>query len=380
MILPVKLRDGYLAYREEIDAAVQRVLESGWYIGGDEIVALETEFAEYVGIRYAISCGSGTDALHLALRSCGIGPGEFVFTVSHTAVATVAAIELAGAIPVMVDIDPVTYTMSPEALEQAVRCCKGRAVIPVHLYGHPAAMPAILDIASKHDLMVIEDCSQAHGAMLGDQLVGTFGDMATFSFYPTKNMGAFGDAGALITDKSSLAKRARLTKEYGWEERYLSVIPGMNTRMDSIQASILRVKLKHLDENNGRRRNIAEAYSKAFLDIPHVRVPKVAPNCSHVYHQYVIRHTDRDDLRGYLFNRGVSCQIHYPLPIHLQPAYKGRMLPNTDALTKTEKISREILCLPIDPQLTDAEVREVMTAVKSWRPKKEHHRPEDGVS
>ena len=247
----------YLAHKTGIDAAVKRVLESGWYILGREVEAFEQEFATYVGIRHAIGVANGTDALHLALRACGIGPGDAVITVSHTAVATVAAIELAGATPVLVDIDPDTFTIDVNSLEDAITkhdqgswsgasaCLK--AIIPVHIYGHPADMQAIMDIAERYGLFVLEDCAQSHGAVIQGKKTGTWGHISTFSFYPTKNLGALGDGGAVVTNDPQLSERCRLLREYGWRKRFVCDVPGMNSRLDELQAAILRAKLPSLD-------------------------------------------------------------------------------------------------------------------------------------
>src|SRR5688572_19253148 len=235
-------RRGYLAYRDEIDSAISRVLQGGMYILGSEVASFEREFAAYLGVAHAIGVASGTDALIVALKACGVGPGDSVITVSHTAVATVAAIELAGATPVLIDIDPDTFTLDASQLEGAIAAHPStRAVIPVHLYGHPADMPSILDAASRHDLYVIEDCAQAHGASLAGRMAGTWGHMAAFSFYPTKNLGALGDGGAVATNDPSIAERAAALRQYGWRTRYISDFPGMNSRLDEIQSAVLRV-------------------------------------------------------------------------------------------------------------------------------------------
>ncbi|HKB40142.1 MAG TPA: DegT/DnrJ/EryC1/StrS family aminotransferase, partial [Gemmataceae bacterium] len=335
VLLPADPGAGYLAHKGAIDAAVRRVLESGWYILGQEAAAFEAEFARYLGVRHAVGVGSGTDALHLALRACGVGPGDAVITASHTAVATVAAIELAGAAPVLVDIDPRSFTLDPNRLEQAVAEHGGRgrassagrlkAVIPVHLYGHPADMPAVMDIARRHDLIVIEDCAQAHGAAVERRKVGTWGHLAAFSFYPTKNLGALGDGGAVVTNDPQTAERARLLREYGWRERYKSEVAGMNTRLDELQAAVLRVKLRHLDRENARRRELARTYDAALSATPLV-LPRPRGDVDHVYHLYVVRSQQRDELRASLKADGIGTSIHYPTPVHLQPAYRGRLV------------------------------------------------------
>lgn len=355
---------GYLARRTEIDAAIKRVLESGRYILGQEVEAFEKDFASFVGASHAIGVGNGTDALELALRSCGIGPGDLVFTVSHTAVATVAAIELVGATPVLVDIDPDTYTMDPESLAEALAhpsAGKPRVILPVHLYGQAADMPAILELARKYKLQVIEDCAQSHGAMLDGRMTGTFGNIAAFSFYPTKNLGAVGDGGMVVTDNAALAERVRLLRQYGWRRRYVSEITGGNSRLDELQAAVLRVKLGYLKSENARRNELARLYSDLLKDTGLI-LPRTRLGAGHVFHQYVVRSSQRDALAEHLKQEGIGTLIHYPLPIHLQPAYSGR-LSRVVSLSHTEKAAQEILSLPMYPQLTEEQVRSVCAAI-----------------
>jgi dTDP-4-amino-4,6-dideoxygalactose transaminase len=350
----------YLAHRAELDAAIQRVLESGWYILGREVEAFEQEFAAYVGVHHAIGVGSGTNALELALRACGVGAGDLVFTVSHTAVATVAAIELVGAMPVLVDIDPATYTLDPTCLEAALGhppAGTPKAIIPVHLYGHPADMPAILDLARRHGLYVIEDCAQSHGATLAGRMTGAWGDIAAFSFYPTKNLGALGDGGMVMTDDPALAERVRLLQQYGWRERYISDIPGGNSRLDELQAAVLRVKLRYLDEENECRQNLARTYNTLLADTE-LSVPEVQLGATHVYHQYVVRLSQREALRTYLRQEAIGTLIHYPAPVHVQPAYRNR-LPLVAPLPWTEAIVQQVLSLPMFPQLREDQVQRV---------------------
>jgi len=254
----------YQEHKEEIDAAISRVLESGWYILGEEVRSFEKEFSKYIGVNHGIGVGNGTDAITLALKACGIGPGDEVITVSHTAVATVAAIELSGATPVLIDISPDTYTLDPDHLKEAITP-KTKAVLPVHLYGHPADMDRIIPIAEEHDLYVIEDCAQSHGSIHHRKKTGSLGDIAAFSFYPTKNLGAIGDGGMVVTDDANLAEQVRLLRQYGWKERNKSSIPGLNSRLDEVQAAILRVKLQYLDSENLRRRSIANIYKQRLL-------------------------------------------------------------------------------------------------------------------
>jgi dTDP-4-amino-4,6-dideoxygalactose transaminase len=357
-IPPADPRANYLRHRDAIDAAIHRVLEAGRYILGHEVERFEEEFARYVGIGFGIGVGSGTEALHLAVRALGIGPGDAVITVSHTATATVTAIDLAGATPVLVDVDPATFTMDPERLEQAIAHHRGprlKAVLPVHLYGHPADLVAIGAIARRHDLRVIEDCAQSHGASLDGRRTGTWGDLSAFSFYPTKNLGAIGDGGALVTGDSTLAGKARELRQYGWRERYVSDAPGLNTRLDEIQAAILRVKLGALDTENRRRREIAARYDAALAGA-RLTVPRVIGNVEHVYHQYTVRAADRDRLRDFLRANGIQTAVLYPTPAHLQPGYRDRVLIGHGGLERTETLCREILSLPMYPELTDEQV------------------------
>jgi dTDP-4-amino-4,6-dideoxygalactose transaminase len=359
----------YLAQREEIDAAIARVLVRGRYILGDEVAAFEAEFAAYLGASHAVGVACGTDAVELALRACGIGAGHAVVAPSHTAVATIAAIERTGARPVLIDVDPLTYTITASDLEAVLKehadfaGSRAAAVIPVHLYGNPADMPAILDVASRHGLRVVEDCAQSIGARLGGRRAGTFGDVAAFSFYPTKNLGAFGDGGIVTTNDSALAARVKVLREYGWQERFISASAGVNSRLDEIQAAVLRVKLKRLDADNARRIEVARRYSAA-LRRPGLVIPACASEAEHVFHQFVIRTADRDGLRRFLDARRIGTAIHYPVPVHRQPAYQGRTF--SDALPRTEKVCSEIVSLPMFPQLTDADVDRVSSAIGAW--------------
>jgi len=357
----------YNAHKTEIDAAIQKVLDKGWYILGEETKAFESEFAGYIGVNHGISVGSGTEALHIALAACGIGAGDEVVTVSHTAVATVAAIELTGARPVFVDIEPDYYTLDPNKLDAAITK-QTKAIIPVHLYGQPADILPILDIAKKHGLRLIEDCAQAHGAMYRGRRVGSWGDMACFSFYPTKNLGALGDGGMVVTSDPELAERAKLLREYGWEERYISKIPGWNTRLDELQAAILRVKLRFLDSGNEVRANLASKYDHALEGLGFV-TPKRRRESTHVYHLYVIRFTGRDGMQAFLKTRGVGALIHYPVPVHLQPAYRDT-LHRSENLLETETAAREVLSLPIYPELTEKDLQVVVEIVQYYGEKR----------
>ena len=388
LLLPADPKANYAAHQEEIDMAIRGVLERGWYILGQEVAAFEQEFARYLGADHAIGVGSGTEAIHLALRVCGIGPGDVVLTASHTAVATVAAIELAGAAPLLVDVDPLFYTIDPNRLEEAIKKWAGTgrlaAIIPVHLYGHPADMPAIMDIAQRHNLYVIEDCAQSHGATFRGRKTGRWGHLAAFSFYPTKNLGALGDGGAVVTDNPDLAERARSLREYGWRQRYVSDHPGMNTRLDELQAAILRVKLRYLDQENARRRELAQIYDTCLsaLGAGLLTPPPRQAVAEHVYHLYVIRVgpgspragrgspdpavKQRELLQAFLKEHAVGTAIHYPLPVHLQPAYRSRVAVGQGGLAETERACETILSLPMHPHLTDGQVQHVCDTIARW--------------
>ncbi len=365
-------RAGYIEQQAEIDAAIARVLASGQYILGGEAASFETAFAAWLGVDHAVGVGSGTDAIELALRACGIGQGtntrDLVFTVSHTAVATVAAIERAGAIPVLVDIEPGGFTMDPAALDAALRRPPpGRpaAILPVHLYGEPAELAPLLRLAGRHGLRVIEDCAQSHGALYRGAPTGSFGDIACFSFYPTKNLGALGDAGMVATNDPTLATALREIREYGWRDRYISARVGINTRLDPIQAAILGTKLPRLDADNARREAIAARYDAGLAGLP-LRLPPRRAESRHVYHQYVIRTASRDALREHLHLARIGTGIHYPAPVHLQPAYEGRLGQFPAGLPETTRAAREILSLPIYPQLDAAAVDRVVAETRGY--------------
>jgi dTDP-4-amino-4,6-dideoxygalactose transaminase len=363
MILCANPGAQYQAYKEEIDDAVARVLAKGWYILGEETRAFEAEFAAYIGVREAVGVGSGTDALQLALAACEIGSGDEVITESHTAVATVSAIEMAGATPVLVDIEPDFFTIDPAQIEGAITP-RTKAIIPVHIYGQPANLDAVLEIASRHKLRVIEDCAQAHGAAFRGTRVGAHGDIACFSFYPTKNLGAIGDGGMVVTNDVALAERARLLREYGWAERYVSHISGRNSRLDELQGAILRVKLRRLDDDNQKRAQIAQRYSESLGDCGLI-LPAVRPHATHVFHLYVVRAPERDELQAFLKSLNVNTLIHYPVPVHLQPAYVN-LARGGGALSQTEIAAREILSLPIYPELAEQEVEQVIESIRSF--------------
>lgn len=360
---------GYRALQGEIDAAVARALASGWYILGQEVRAFEAEFAAWLGVGATIGCGNGTDAIALALRALGIGPGCAVATVSHTAVASVAAIEMVGATPLLLDIDPLHYTMDPAELEAVLANPPPglppiRAVMPVHLYGQPADLDAIGAACARHGAALVEDCAQAHGARLHGKRVGTFGQAATFSFYPTKNLGALGDGGAVALDDPVLAARVAALRQYGWHTHYISDEIGVNSRLDELQAAILRVKLAHLDAANARRRAIAAAYDAALTESG-IAPPAQRPDAQHVFHLYVIRAADRAAMQASLRAAGIGTGIHYPQPVHLQPAYRDRVPFGPARCAATEAAAGQVLSLPLYPELTDAQVEQVCAGLRT---------------
>lgn len=353
----------YLACKDEIVQAVQRVLEGGRYILGDNVAAFEREFAAFLGVGYCVGAGNGTDALKIALKACGVSAGDEVITVSHTAVATVAAIEEMGAVPVFADIDPLTRCIDPYAIGPLISS-KTKALLPVHIYGQPAPMSEILEIAEAYKLKVVEDCAQAHGAGISGRKVGSFGDAAAFSFYPTKNLGAFGDGGAVVTNDGYIAEKLRLLREYGWKERYVSFIQGGNSRLDELQAAILRVKLLRLETDNERRRNIAQTYIPAIAKTK-IIYPAFIENTVHAMHLFVIETDNRDEFREFLAKHGVGTALHYPAPVHRQPAYAGR-IRGSEKLPNTERLYKRIASLPMFPELTDLQVKAVCSAIQKW--------------
>lgn len=362
----------YASRKKSIMEAVARSFDSGYYILGAEVEAFEKTFAKYLGVEHAIGCGNGTDALELALRALGVGPGKAVFTVSHTAVATVSAIERAGGVPVLVEIDPETYTMSAVSLTEALELVQKKhpeltpsVVVPVHLYGHPCDMDAILDVAARGGCTVLEDCAQAHGARYKGKMVGSIGTLAAFSFYPTKNLGALGDAGGVTTNDAVLAGEVAALRQYGWKERYVSSEAGINSRLDPVQAAILSVQLKYLDADNAARKRIAKMYDTSLADCG-LALPTAASWAEHAFHLYVMQCRGRDSLMAFLRERGIGSAVHYPVPVHLQPAYKDHILLAPGGLSVTESIADNIVSLPMFPQLSDDDVARVCSMVREW--------------
>lgn len=355
-------KSSYLAAKDEIDAAVARVLASGTYIHGPELAEFEREWAGFLGAAGAIGVANGTDAIELALRALGVGHGDVVATVANTVTATVAAIVATGADPYFVEIDEATMLMDPGALEQAFSTTgvTFKLVLPVHLYGLGCDMAAIGAIARQHGAKVVEDCAQAHGSKVGGRTVGTFGDLAAFSFYPTKNLGALGDAGAVVGRDAELVERVRLLRQYGWRTRYVAELHGRNSRLDELQAAILRVRLRRLDQENAHRARLAEAYLAGLAGMS-LRLPVVPAGRTHTWHQFVVRTPRREALKAHLETKGIFCGVLYPVPVHHQPAYR-----RAASLPVTEAACAEVLSLPLHPGLTEAEVARVCAAVREW--------------
>jgi dTDP-4-amino-4,6-dideoxygalactose transaminase len=356
----------YRAQQAEIDAAVARALASGWYILGEEVEAFEREFAAWLGVTHSVGVANGTDAIIVALRALGIGRGSAVATVSHTATATLAAIEAAGAEPVLIDIDDY-YTLDASALDAADAAASAKglrlaAVVPVHIYGQPGDLDAISAFCERKGIPLIEDCAQAHGATWKGVNVGTIGAIGTFSLYPTKNLGGIGDGGVVATNSAAYAQVLKRLRQYGWDQHRISQEPGLNSRLDVVQSAILRVKLKTLTANNARRQAIADAYNKGLAGSG-ATLPKVRQHATHVYHQYVIEVEDRDRVRAKLSELGIGTAIHYTPPAHTYPAYAGRLAIASGALPRTEAACTRILSLPMYPELTDAQVARVIDGV-----------------
>jgi dTDP-4-amino-4,6-dideoxygalactose transaminase len=354
----------YRAHKDAITAAIARVLDSGDYVLGDEVARFERAFAAHCGVPHAVGVGSGTDALILALRALGIGAGDEVVTVSHTALATAAAIIATGATPVLVDVDATSYTINPACIEEALSP-RTKAIIAVHLYGQPADLAGIHKVTEKNRLRLIEDCAQSAGARYRGRYVGGFGDIACFSFYPTKNLGAIGDGGMVTTADRALASRVHRLRQYGWNEDRETDEVGLNSRLDPLQAAILGAKLPHLETDNARRATIAARYAKGLSGLP-LALPVSRADSTHVYHLYVVACDERDALIKHLNGNGIHCGIHYSVPVHLQKGYAGRVRVSKSGLPVTEHLAQRIVSLPIYPELSDTEVDRVIASVNRY--------------
>jgi dTDP-4-amino-4,6-dideoxygalactose transaminase len=347
----------------DLAKAIARVMENTAFIQGSEVKAFEDAFASYLGVRQCVAVNSGTAALHLALLGLGVGPGDEVITVSHTFIATSEAISAVGARPVFVDVDPVTYTMDPAKVEAAITS-RTKAILPVHLYGYPAEMDALLDIAKRHNLALVEDACQAHGASYKGRMAGTMGVAGCFSFYPGKNLGACGEGGALVTNDEAFAKKVRMLREHGSVQKYVHVLPGYNFRLEGIQGAVLAVKLPHLDGWNDRRRAIAKRYNERLAGQGLV-LPKEESHARHVYHLYVIQAEDREALRDHLAQRGIETGLHYPIPLHQQEAYAS-LGYRTGDFPVTEQATQRILSLPMYPDMSLEAADYVSDAIIEW--------------
>ena len=362
MTIPVfDLARNVASIRAEVDAVIAEVLDSGWFILGKRVAAFEREFAEYVGVPGAVGVGNGTEAITLGLLALGVGRGDEVITVANAGVPPVAAVEATGARAIVVDVEPDTQTLDPSCTERAITP-RTKVILAVHLYGGAADMEALGALARGRGLKLMEDCAQAHGGAWRGRRLGTFGDAAAFSFYPTKNLGAFGDGGAVASSDPSVLERVRLLRVYGWRSQYLSEIKGVNSRLDELQAAILSVKLRHLDAWNAARRGLAARYDAGLRG---VETPKVRAGTEHVFHLYVVRCARRDELRAHLAEQGLGPGIHYGLPTHLQPASENLDLPR-GSLPETERAADEVLSLPLYPELEPAEVDRVIAAVNGF--------------
>jgi dTDP-4-amino-4,6-dideoxygalactose transaminase len=354
----------YRAHQADIKAAIARVLDSGFFVLGEEVESFERAFADYCGVAHGVGVGNGTDALELAMRALGVGPGDEVITVSHTAVATAAAVLACGATPVLVDIEDVYYTIDPSKIEAAITP-RTKAIVPVHLYGQAADMDAVLALAQAHGLRVIEDCAQSTGGRYGTRRLGGMGDIACFSFYPTKNLGAVGDGGMVVTSDAELAARVRRLRQYGWDETRKTLELGRNSRLDPLQAAILAAKLPHLEADNARRAVIAARYQRG-LSGTSFAVPAARANTTHVYHLYVVRCDDRSRVAAHLRAEQIGSAVHYAEPVHVQYGYAEKCVLPNQGLPVTRAVVDKILSLPMYPELSDAEVERVIASLRRY--------------
>ena len=364
----VDLKIQYEQIKHQVMPMVTEAMENGAFIGGPQVTGFEEEFAAFCDSKYCVGVGSGTDALRFALIAAGVGPGDAVVTVPHTFIATTEAISQVGAAPVFVDIDDRTYTMDPLNLEDFLKqhqTSSVGAVIPVHIYGQPADMDAIVAIAGKYNIAVIEDACQAHGARYKNRKAGSIGDIGCFSFYPGKNLGAYGEAGAVVTQNEEIAKKISMLRDHGQEKKYFHAMEGYNGRLDAIQAGVLRIKLKKLADWNTARRENAKIYDKLLSDISGVTIPVEAAYARGVYHLYVILIEDRDGLQGFLNDKGIGSGLHYPVPLHLQNAY-AHLGYREGAFPVTEKVAGQLLSLPMFPELTRDQIEYVADAIKEF--------------
>ena len=367
----VDLKGQYLKIKEEIDTAIQSVIDSTAYINGPDVKELQKELAEYLSVKHVITCANGTDALQIAMMALGLKPGDEVITTNFTFVATVEVIALLGLTPVLVDVDPETYTISPEAIEKAITP-KTKAIVPVHLFGQAADMDKIMEIAKKHNLFVIEDTAQAIGSEYTfengkKQKVGTIGEIGSTSFFPSKNLGCYGDGGAIFTNDDQLAEKLYSIVNHGMKVRYYHDNIGVNSRLDTIQAAVLRIKLKQLDNYNASRLKAADYYDNAFADIPQIQTPIRFKKSNHIFHQYtmVLKDVDRGELQNFLKEKGIPAPIYYPVPLHLQKAYKDERYKKGD-FPITEMLSNSVLSLPMHTEMTEEDLKYITESVRAF--------------
>lgn len=360
----VDLKAQYAAIKPEIQAAINEVLDSVQFINGPAVADFERRFAEFCGTGFAVGVGNGTDALTLALKALGVGDGDEVITAANTFIATAEAIVAVGATPVFVDVDPLHFNMTPEGFSAAITA-RTKAVIPVHLYGQTAPIAEIVDIAKRRSIKIIEDAAQAHGAEYNGRRAGSWGDAATFSFYPAKNLGAYGDAGAVVTNNEEIATRARMLRDHGRTDKYLHEYIGVNSRLDTLQAAILGVKLAHMDEWNAARRAVAAKYDAVLSEFAWLTAPAEIAGGRHIYHLYVIQCARREDLRRYLSDNGIGVGIHYPVPLHLQPAFRALGYGAGD-FPVAERLSNSILSIPMYPEMTAAQQRRIVETIGAF--------------
>ncbi len=359
MILCSNPKEQYVAYSDEINKAIQKVLDSGWYVNGKEVENFESEFCDFIGCKKGIGVASGTDALQISLEALNIGKGDEVITVSHGGIWASTVTATVGATPVFVDIKDDNFTINEALIEEKISS-KTKAIIAVHIYGQPVEMDAIMKISKQYNIKVIEDCAQSHGAKYRGKRVGSLGDVSCFSFYPTKNLGAIGDGGMILTNSDEVAEKATLLKEYGWKRKFDSEFVGRNSRLDELQAAILRVKLRYMDQDNEKRRKLANRYVNNLKDT-NLILPKVTEETEHVFHLFVIRSKNRDNLMKKLKDAGVHTMVHYPYPVHKQKAFKKY---SNEKLAITESITETILSLPIYPELSFEEVDKISAVIQ----------------
>ena len=358
------LKSSYLEIKQELDEAYERVMRSGWYILGEEVDSFEREFAGYCGVKHCIGAGNGLEALHLILRAYNIGPGDDVIVPANTFIATWLAVSYSGARPVPVEPDVLSYNLDPKKIESAITK-NTKAIMPVHLYGRPADMNPIMEIAGQYGLKVIEDAAQAHGAFHFEKKAGGLGDAAAWSFYPGKNLGAFGDAGAATTNDDQLAEKLRILRNYGSKAKYYNEVKGYNSRLDPVQAAFLKVKLRHLDDWNERRFRIVKHYLEALAPVPEIVLPAADSKITSSWHLFVVRVENRDALKKYLKDQGIDTLIHYPVPPHLSEAYKDEQWQKGD-FPIAEKLADTVLSLPVGPHMSQQDAERVVVVIKDW--------------